>query len=38
MAGGVSSTELGQVIKDLAALREQVRAWLKEVHAELFPR
>jgi hypothetical protein len=36
LAGGVSPTDLAQVIKDLSALREQVRAWLKQSHPELF--
>jgi hypothetical protein len=34
LAGGISSTELAQVTKDLTALREQVKAWLKEAHPE----
>jgi len=36
LAGCVSPTDLAQIMKDLAALREQVRAWLKEVHPELL--
>jgi len=36
LAGGVSPTELAQVMKDLVALREQVEAWLKETHPELI--
>lgn len=36
LAGGVSPTDLAQAIKDLAALREQVNALLKEVHPELL--
>jgi len=36
LAGGVSPTDLAQIMKDVAALREQVRAWLKEVHPELL--
>jgi len=35
-AGGVSSSDLAQVIKDLAALREQVSAWPKKTHPELL--
>ncbi len=36
LAGGISPTELAQVTKDLTALREQVKTWLKEVHPELL--
>lgn len=36
LAGGVSPTDLAQIMKDLAVLQEQVRAWLKEVHPELL--
>lgn len=36
LAGGVSPTDLAQVMKDLTALREQVIAWLKRVHPELL--
>jgi hypothetical protein len=36
LAGGVSPTELAQVMKDLTLLREQVKAWLKEAHPELL--
>ena len=36
LAGGVSPTDLAQVIKDLAALRDQVNAWVKEAHPELL--
>jgi len=36
LAGGVSPTELAQVMKDLTALREQVKAWLKEIHPDLL--
>lgn len=36
LAGGVSPTDLAQVIKDLTVLREQVNAWLKEAHPELL--
>jgi hypothetical protein len=36
LAGGVSPTELAQVMKDLTALRDQVKAWLKEAHPELL--
>jgi len=36
LAGGISQTELAQVMKDLTALREQVKAWLKETHPELL--
>ena len=35
LAGGISPTELAQVMKDLTALREQVKAWLKETYPEL---
>jgi len=36
LAGGISPTELAQVMKDLTALRDQVKAWLKEAHTELL--
>ena len=36
LAGGVSPTELAQVTKDLTALRDQVKAWLKATHPELL--
>ena len=36
LAGGVSPTDLAQVIKDLTVLREQVNAWLKEAHPKLL--
>ena len=36
LAGGISPTELAQVTKDLTALREQVKAWLKETYPELL--
>ncbi len=36
LAGGVSPTDLTQIMKDLPALQEQVRAWLKEVHQEFL--
>ena len=36
LAGGVSPTELAQVMKDLSSLREQVNVWLKEAHPELL--
>ena len=36
LAGGVSPTELAQVMKDLTLLREQVKAWLKETYPELL--
>ena len=36
LAGGVSPTELAQVMKDLTALREQVNTWLKEAHPDLL--
>jgi NADH:ubiquinone oxidoreductase subunit D len=35
-AGGVSPSDLTQILKDLTALEEQVRAWLKEAHPELL--
>lgn len=38
LAGGVSPTDLTQIKKDLAALREQVNTWLQEVHPELLTR
>ncbi len=37
MAGGVSPNDLAQAVRDLAALREQVDAWLTETHPELLP-
>jgi hypothetical protein len=36
LAGGVSPTDLAQIMKDLPVLQEQVRAWLQEVHPELL--
>jgi hypothetical protein len=36
LAGGVSSTDLAQIMKDLPVLQEQVRAWLQKVHPELL--
>jgi hypothetical protein len=36
LAGGVSPTDLAQIMKDLPVLQEQVRAWLKEVYPELL--
>ena len=36
LAGGVSPTELAQVMKDLTTLRDQVKAWLKDAHPELL--
>ncbi len=36
LAGGISPTELAQVMRDLTALRDQVRAWLKEAHPGLL--
>ena len=36
LAGGVSPTDLTQIMKDLTVLREQIKAWLKEVHPELL--
>jgi hypothetical protein len=36
LAGGVSPSDLAQIMKDLPVLQEQVRAWLKEVHLELL--
>jgi hypothetical protein len=36
LAGGVSPTDLAQVIKDLSVLREQVNEWLKTTHPELL--
>jgi len=38
LAGGVSPTDLAQIMKDLVALREQVKTWLQEVHLELLTR
>jgi len=38
LAGGVSPTDLAQIMKDLPVLQEQVRVWLKEVHPELLTR
>ena len=36
LAGGVSPADLAQIIKDLPALQDLVRAWLKEVQPELL--
>ncbi len=36
LAGGISPTELSQVMKDLTALREQIKDWLKKAHPELL--
>ena len=36
LAGGISPTELAQVMKDLTTLREQVKAWLQQAHPELL--
>ncbi|MGD0940802.1 MAG: hypothetical protein ABR905_13940 [Terracidiphilus sp.] len=36
LAGGVSPTDLAQVIRDLALLRDQVNEWLKTTHPELL--
>jgi hypothetical protein len=36
LAGGVSPTDLVQIMKDLPVLQEQVRTWLQEVHPELL--
>jgi hypothetical protein len=36
LAGGVSPTDLAQVIRDLGLLREQVNEWLKASHPELL--
>jgi hypothetical protein len=36
LAGGVSPTDLAQIIKDLTVMREQVNAWLEAVHPELL--
>ena len=36
LAGGVSPTDLAQVIRDLGLLREQVNEWLKATHPELL--
>jgi hypothetical protein len=38
LAGGVSPSDLAQVIRDLTALKEQVESWLKDAHPELIPR
>jgi hypothetical protein len=37
LAGGVSPSDLTQVIRDLGTLREQVDGWLKEMRPELLP-
>jgi hypothetical protein len=37
LAGGISPNDLAQIIRDLAALREQVDACLKETHPEYLP-
>ena len=34
-AGGVSPSDLAQIMRDLPALREQVETFLKEIHPEL---
>lgn len=36
LAGGVSSTELKQVVNDLAILQAQIKTWLQQTHAELY--
>jgi hypothetical protein len=36
LAGGVSPTDLAQVIRDLGLLRDQVNDWLKATHPELL--
>jgi hypothetical protein len=36
LAGGVSPNDLAQIIRDLAALREQVDTCLKQTHRELL--
>ena len=36
LAGGVSPTDLAQIIRDLGLLREQVNEWLKTTHPELL--
>lgn len=38
LAGGVSPTDLTQIMKDLPVLQEQVRVWLQKVHPELLTR
>ena len=38
LAGGVSPSDLAQIVRDLAALREQVDACVKENHPEYFPK
>jgi len=35
-AGGVSPTDLAQIMRDLTLLREQVKASLWEIHPELL--
>jgi hypothetical protein len=36
LAGGVSPSDLTQIMKDLMALREQVKGWLEDAHPELL--
>ena len=36
LAGGVSPTDLAQIIRDLGLLREQLNEWLKTTHPELL--
>ena len=38
LAGGVSPTDLVQIMKDLPVLQEQVRAWLQKLHPDLLTR
>ncbi len=38
MAGGISPNDLGQIIKDLTTLREQVDSCLQATHPELLPK
>jgi len=36
LAGGVSPNDLGQIIRDLSALKEQIEVCLRETHSELL--
>jgi hypothetical protein len=35
LAGGISPSDLAQIVKDLQALREQVSDWLAQLHPDL---
>lgn len=36
MAGGISTSDLAQVIGDLSSLKNQIREWLQKTHPELL--